>query len=405
MIREVAGNVAGHGGVIVNPAPRAISASPTATWSRSRRRSARRAAASVLRQGIRPDTLLLVGQFDHWATPFAKDFGVPSLNALATMSLTTDATGSGADIVRGSQGGGYGMTRWAMVADLRAASAARPARGVQARQRDAARRPVAARARHGVRRVPRRPARVRAHRLPALRRPPCMDVCPTTATRKRPTASSPSTTTCASAAPTARSPAPPGALQDRPRRLCLRPGDGSETSDRDERLAVATSAPSASTASTPDSAGQRRRRRPEATPACVNAVHRQALVFGDSDDPDATSRLLRDAALPHARGAGAPGRASTCLGHEVDAGGYGPNPVWQAHWDWRAAATSSRGARRRARLGCRARRAARSSRRSPGWRRGPGPPACGRDRPPLRAARVLQPADPWMTREASSPRC
>ena len=56
---------------------------------------------AVLRQGIRPDTLLLIGQFDHWATPFAKDFGVPSLNALATMSMDlTDATGSGADIVR-----------------------------------------------------------------------------------------------------------------------------------------------------------------------------------------------------------------------------------------------------------------------------------------------------------------
>jgi len=55
----------------------------------------------VLRQGIRPDTLLLVGQFDHWATPLARDFGMPSLNTLATMSIElTDATGSGADIVR-----------------------------------------------------------------------------------------------------------------------------------------------------------------------------------------------------------------------------------------------------------------------------------------------------------------
>jgi phenylacetyl-CoA:acceptor oxidoreductase len=54
-----------------------------------------------LRQGIRPDTLLMIGQFNHWATPFAKDFDVPSLNALASISLDlTDATGSGADIVR-----------------------------------------------------------------------------------------------------------------------------------------------------------------------------------------------------------------------------------------------------------------------------------------------------------------
>ncbi|MDO8419891.1 MAG: molybdopterin dinucleotide binding domain-containing protein, partial [Rubrivivax sp.] len=55
----------------------------------------------VLRQGIRPDTLLLIGQFDHWATPLAKDFGMPSMNSLTTMSMDlTDATGSGADIVR-----------------------------------------------------------------------------------------------------------------------------------------------------------------------------------------------------------------------------------------------------------------------------------------------------------------
>ena len=54
----------------------------------------------VLRQGIRPDTLLLVGQFDHWITPYAKDFDVPSMNALVPMLMDlTDATGSAADIV------------------------------------------------------------------------------------------------------------------------------------------------------------------------------------------------------------------------------------------------------------------------------------------------------------------
>jgi phenylacetyl-CoA:acceptor oxidoreductase len=58
-------------------------------------------ARAVLRQGIRPDTLLLLGQFGHWATPFAKDFEVPSMNPLVPMSLElTDATGSGADLVR-----------------------------------------------------------------------------------------------------------------------------------------------------------------------------------------------------------------------------------------------------------------------------------------------------------------
>ena len=53
---------------------------------------------SVIHPG---DTLVIPGQFDHWATPLAKDFGMPSLNALASMSMDlTDATGSSADIVR-----------------------------------------------------------------------------------------------------------------------------------------------------------------------------------------------------------------------------------------------------------------------------------------------------------------
>jgi hypothetical protein len=50
---------------------------------------------------IRPDTLLMIGQFDHWATPFAKDLAAPSMNALMPMLLDlTDATGSSADLVK-----------------------------------------------------------------------------------------------------------------------------------------------------------------------------------------------------------------------------------------------------------------------------------------------------------------
>ncbi|MFO1398734.1 MAG: molybdopterin-dependent oxidoreductase [Burkholderiales bacterium] len=101
LIREVADNVAGHRGVIVNTGTArklGIADGDAIEIATPQRRVRGRA---VLRQGIRPDTLLLIGQFEHWATPFAKDFGVPSLNSLATMSLDlTDATGSSADIVR-----------------------------------------------------------------------------------------------------------------------------------------------------------------------------------------------------------------------------------------------------------------------------------------------------------------
>jgi phenylacetyl-CoA:acceptor oxidoreductase len=101
MIKEVADNIAGHRGVILNPkaAERLGIADGDEIQIATPERSVR--GRAVLRQGIRPDTLLLIGQFDHWATPLARDFGVPSLNTLAPMSIDlTDATGSSADIVR-----------------------------------------------------------------------------------------------------------------------------------------------------------------------------------------------------------------------------------------------------------------------------------------------------------------
>ncbi|AMO22505.1 hypothetical protein GCM10027034_28980 [Ramlibacter solisilvae] len=101
MIREVAENIAGHKGVILNANTAqqlGIEEGDDVEIATPGRRVRGKA---VLRQGIRPDTLLAIGQFGHWATPLARDFGVPSLNALASMSLDlTDATGSGADLVR-----------------------------------------------------------------------------------------------------------------------------------------------------------------------------------------------------------------------------------------------------------------------------------------------------------------
>jgi len=101
MIKEVADNIAGHRGVIINGTTAAqfgIADGDMVEIATPHRRITGRA---VLRQGIRPDTLLAIGQFGHWATPHARDFGVPSMNALTTMSMDlTDATGSGADVVR-----------------------------------------------------------------------------------------------------------------------------------------------------------------------------------------------------------------------------------------------------------------------------------------------------------------
>ncbi len=101
LMDEVAQNVRGHRGVVINAATAARLgiadgdpvevASPTGTTS----------GPAIVVQGVRPDVLVIVGQFDHWATPYAKDLHAPSLNTVAPMSLTlTDATGSGSDLVR-----------------------------------------------------------------------------------------------------------------------------------------------------------------------------------------------------------------------------------------------------------------------------------------------------------------
>jgi phenylacetyl-CoA:acceptor oxidoreductase len=101
LIKEVAGNVAGHGGVILNTGKARELNIQEGQWLQIATPQHSVRARAVLRQGIRPDTLLLLGQFGHWATPLAKDSGMPSMNPLVPMSLAlTDATGSGADLVR-----------------------------------------------------------------------------------------------------------------------------------------------------------------------------------------------------------------------------------------------------------------------------------------------------------------
>jgi phenylacetyl-CoA:acceptor oxidoreductase len=101
LMKEVADNVAGHGAVVMNHSaaePLGISDGDIVEVSSPLDKTSGRV---MLCHGIRPDTLLMIGQFDHWSTPFAKDFAAPSMNALVPMMLElTDATGSSADLVK-----------------------------------------------------------------------------------------------------------------------------------------------------------------------------------------------------------------------------------------------------------------------------------------------------------------
>ena len=189
------------------------------------------------------------------------------------------------------------MTRWAMVADLRRCV------GCQT---------CTAACRHANATPPgvqwRRVLDMEFGEYPDVRRafvpvgcqhcddPPCMDVCPTTATRKR--ADGIVTIDydlcigcayCAVACPV------PGAPQDDARRH-------SPTASRwrTRRSAATTrgsrSPPSARSASTASTRGSRRAcgpaSIPEATPACVNACITQTLQFGDLDDPQSNVSQL-----------------------------------------------------------------------------------------------------------------
>jgi phenylacetyl-CoA:acceptor oxidoreductase len=101
LIREVAGNVAGHGSVVMNRAAAAEAGIADGDLVEVRSPLNHTKGRVMLCEGIRPDTVLMIGQFDHWATPFAKDFTAPSMNALVPMLLDlTDATGSSADLVK-----------------------------------------------------------------------------------------------------------------------------------------------------------------------------------------------------------------------------------------------------------------------------------------------------------------
>lgn len=101
MIKEVSDNVAGHRALVINT--QKAEEMGLKDGDRVRISSPLNATEGpvLTRQGIRPDTVVMIGQFEHWATPYAKEHRGPSVNSLVPMLLDlTDSTGSGADVTR-----------------------------------------------------------------------------------------------------------------------------------------------------------------------------------------------------------------------------------------------------------------------------------------------------------------
>jgi phenylacetyl-CoA:acceptor oxidoreductase len=101
LMDELSQNVRGHGGIMINASAAAKMGIENGDMLEITSVLGSTQGAAIVAQGIRPDTLVIVGQFGHWATPYAKDLKAPTMNAITPMSIElTDATGSGADIVR-----------------------------------------------------------------------------------------------------------------------------------------------------------------------------------------------------------------------------------------------------------------------------------------------------------------
>lgn len=101
LMDEVSTNLRGYTGVMLNADTAATLGIGEGDRVEVRSHIGATYGRAALMKGVRPDTIVILGQFDHWATPYIKDQERASLNTVAPMSIElTDATGSGADIVR-----------------------------------------------------------------------------------------------------------------------------------------------------------------------------------------------------------------------------------------------------------------------------------------------------------------
>jgi phenylacetyl-CoA:acceptor oxidoreductase len=100
VLADVARHVRGHFGVMLNRSAARRLGIADGDLVEIESSTGRTEGRAVLLEGVRPDVVVMLQQFGHWATPFARHLGAPNLNQVASMNLAlTDATGSGADVV------------------------------------------------------------------------------------------------------------------------------------------------------------------------------------------------------------------------------------------------------------------------------------------------------------------
>ncbi len=95
-IIEVAGHIRGQKGIIINASTARAKGISNGDWIWVESPVARTKGQAVLFEGIRPDTVAILGQFGHWSTPMAKDEPWTNFNFLCPLSYeVTSGFGGG----------------------------------------------------------------------------------------------------------------------------------------------------------------------------------------------------------------------------------------------------------------------------------------------------------------------
>lgn len=97
IIKELGDNVFGHDGIIINTNKAAELGISDGDMIEVTSPIASTRGIARTRQGVRPDVIVMVAQFGHWKTPYAKELKRPGLNKLVPMNLDS-IDGGGASI-------------------------------------------------------------------------------------------------------------------------------------------------------------------------------------------------------------------------------------------------------------------------------------------------------------------
>jgi phenylacetyl-CoA:acceptor oxidoreductase len=86
LMKEVADNVFGHDGVIMNAGKAKELGIENGEIIEITSPIASTRGIACIREGVRPDVVIMLAQFGHWKTPYAKEMKRPSLNKLVPMN-------------------------------------------------------------------------------------------------------------------------------------------------------------------------------------------------------------------------------------------------------------------------------------------------------------------------------